>query len=1094
MSERIAAHAASPSLWLSSFNEATRLAGSRTELRRSLHHLRKAFEDIRVDGVLCLDGVPTVYLKDFDAPVTRDEVNNIQRRVWNHGVATLLIIRDPHRVLLFSAVVGPSRENAKAATEHPAFVDELDLASEALEQSDAFAAELVSGGFYRRYREKFFDRAKPVDRALANKLAVLADRLDSGKSRRAGVHRFLSRLIFTCYLTDRGIIRLEDYGARKGILSVADLFDSAEADEALQFLNESLFPRLRREFNGSLFEGDAGEGASWMDPDSSQRIRNFFAGDVSDSGQEVFGFWAFDFSVIPVETISSIYEQFLKGENERRQEETGAYYTPRNLAELLVATVVDAGEALLGKRVLDPSCGSGIFLVVLFNRMAEEWRLGNPDREIDQRFEALKGIFGQLCGIDLNETACRITCFSLYIAFLDQFDPRDLRLLKQEVAARKRRPLLPPLMVSSGTPVSANGFATVREGNYFNSEVLAGEQFDLIVGNPPWVSRKGEDPVALSWWKAAESGARTRAEFSPQDQIAVPFLWKTPIDLAPKGRACLILPSAIILNQTDAFQAQWFSSYSAPRILHLADYRRLLFENAIRPCFLLHFVNEELEGESWIEYLVPKFMRQDPRTGFIPVNAEDRRFVRTADLVAAARRGEAALVWKTRLWGTPRDLRLLDYLMSFPKLDDHAGRPREGKRWVKAQGFQPWYQVAYDAAPDTYGEPKPIHGKLSDSFISTADLTDTFLDPEVCTTLERGLKEIRCKGYKDSPDELRRASLDGFHRSPEGGIEPPLILINKGFTKVSFADFRVFYQDTVTGISAHLNPNDGPLLQFFTLLCRSKIAHYFQFHNAGSLASERTEVRVHELLRLPLPFPVDLPNPEHARKLLGRISTLAKKMREKIRKLHTDDEKELLHGETLKERRAKLVDELQSTVEPLLYDYFTLNEEEIALIEDTCAIFKPSATPTSYWKQIPTLKPASDDDLKCFSSVLVDSLNRRSRDEKKSADGASPFFVADYAHLNDEGLAVVTLRRNSRPTQSNRVGKVPADECRVALARLLGASGSKIGPFECQRGVIHSTPDAIYVIRQEPLVYWTRTSALNTADSIYAAIKTARSS
>lgn len=1081
-----------PAVWLKSFSETERMVASRPELRRSLHHLRKAFEELDVDGVLCLDGVPAVYLKDFDEPVSREEVNALQRRVWNHGVATLLAIREPHRVLLLSAVVGPSRENSDAVTDHPAYVDELNRASAALEQSDAFAADLVSGGFYRRHREKFFDKAKPVDRALAEKLAALASSLASGRVDRSAVHQFLSRLIFACYLTDRGIIRLEDYGAGVGTMSVADVFEGAEAGEAARFLNESLFPKLRREFNGSLFEEDPDGEMAWMDDDASRRIRKFFAGGEIKSNQEVFGFWAFDFSVIPVETISSIYEQFLKGEDERRQEETGAYYTPRNLAELVVATIMEAEEPLLGKRVLDPSCGSGIFLVILFNRMAEEWRLAHSKAEIGERFEALMAVFGQLCGIDLNETACRITCFSLYIAFLDQFDPRDLRLLKQEVAARKRRPLLPPLMVTVGKPAMAHGFATVREGNYFDPEAVAGEGFDLIVGNPPWVSRKGEDAVALSWWKSARTKARTRAEFSPQDQIAVPFLWKVPGDLAPKGRSCLILPSAILLNKTDKFQAQWFSNFSVSRILHLADYRRLLFENASRPCFLLNFSKEPPGAKSQIEYFVPKFMRQDPRTGFIPVNAEDRRFIRPADLIAAAQREEAALIWKTRLWGTPRDWRLLDYLMSFPKLCDRAGRPGGVKRWVKAKGFQPWYQVAFDAAPETYGPPKPIEGKLSDSFVATTALTDAFLDPEVCTTLEQHLRKVRCKGYVSSSDELKRANLQGFRRSPQGGFEPPMILINKGFTKVSFSSFRVFYQDAVTGISAHSCPDDGPLLEFFTFLFRSKLAHYFQFHSAGSLASERTEVRVHELLRLPLPFPEDLPNPEHARKLLQRIESEASTVREKIRELHRDDDK-TLQSENLKIRRAKLVDQLQSAVEPLLYEYFGLNEEEVMLIEDTCTVFKPSATPTSMWKAIPTLQTVSGSDLARFSTVISDSLNTRSERERDAPVAGIPFFMADYGHLEREGLAVVTLRRRDNEKEGGTPDFLSSSAVRTALERLLRASASKIGPFDCQRGIIHSTPDAIYIIRQDRMVYWTRTAALNTADAIYGGIKTSRS-
>ncbi|MGG2309848.1 N-6 DNA methylase, partial [Salmonella enterica] len=78
----------------------------------------------------------------------------------------------------------------------------------------------------------------------------------------------------------------------------------------------------------------------------------------------------FKFNVIPVEFISYIYEVFLN----EQQKKNGIYYTPKKLAQLIVDDVIFESQT---GTVLDPSCGSGMFLIVAFQRLFEnskhEW-------------------------------------------------------------------------------------------------------------------------------------------------------------------------------------------------------------------------------------------------------------------------------------------------------------------------------------------------------------------------------------------------------------------------------------------------------------------------------------------------------------------------------------------------------------------------------------------------------------------------------------------------------------------------------------------------------------------------------------------------
>ena len=98
-----------------------------------------------------------------------------------------------------------------------------------------------------------------------------------------------------------------------------------------------------------------------------QTLCEFFHGTDVRTGQGRF--WPYDFGYIPVETISAIYEHFLKSDDDR----AGAFYTPRFLADIVLDTALEGTRSLVGKTFLDPACGSGIFLVGLFNRLAWDW-------------------------------------------------------------------------------------------------------------------------------------------------------------------------------------------------------------------------------------------------------------------------------------------------------------------------------------------------------------------------------------------------------------------------------------------------------------------------------------------------------------------------------------------------------------------------------------------------------------------------------------------------------------------------------------------------------------------------------------------------
>ena len=52
-----------------------------------------------------------------------------------------------------------------------------------------------------------------------------------------------------------------------------------------------------------------------------------------------------------------------------------------------------------------------------------------------------------LCGVDIHPTACLVTCFSLYLAFLDQMEPKEIMELREVLAKNTNKKLLPRIFL-----------------------------------------------------------------------------------------------------------------------------------------------------------------------------------------------------------------------------------------------------------------------------------------------------------------------------------------------------------------------------------------------------------------------------------------------------------------------------------------------------------------------------------------------------------------------------------------------------------------------------------------------------------------------
>ena len=184
----------------------------------------------------------------------------------------------------------------------------------------------------------------------------------------------------------------------------------------------ALFDQLAEDFNGDTFPVDDEERAR-VHEDHLQRLLGFLVGEPSN--QQLLFFFAYRFDVIPIELISSIYEEFY-GERKGKEQNQASHYTPAPLVEFVLSqTLTPDVLAQEPPRVMDASCGSGIFLVESFRRMVRHKVAEQGGRRLT-RTQLRKILRQQIAGMDINEEAVRVAAFSLYLAFLHYQKPREI--------------------------------------------------------------------------------------------------------------------------------------------------------------------------------------------------------------------------------------------------------------------------------------------------------------------------------------------------------------------------------------------------------------------------------------------------------------------------------------------------------------------------------------------------------------------------------------------------------------------------------------------------------------------------------------------
>ena len=628
----------------------------------------------------------------------------------------------------------------------------------------------------------------------------------------------------------------------------------------------------------------------------------------------------------------------------------------------------------------------------------------------------------RLHGRDIDDGAVRVAVFSLYVALLQEVEPPDIRRLM------KRGRLLPELWGR-----------TLRAQDFFDASE-AGLQADVVVGNPPWTSRRAPDRSSITW--CAEHDLPM-----PGNEGAWGFVWKSLRHLRSGGMVGFLLPAMGFLHnhgrKAVAARNRLARVARLLRVVNFADLRFQLFEGAVRPAALMIFGESEAQAPGYrFDYWTPKADLNLRMGRVITLSGADKGSVTSRQI------GEDPFVFKRRLWMSEPEAKLFGYLTSLPSLGERVLEYRKvysriglfTDRWVVGNGFQP-------VKEDHLGK-EGYRTERSAVIPNVRHLPIDAFQP-----LAQDSEHL--DGFDDGHRGIVRRR--GFER----GFDGPRVLVPRGIRsgdrrlRASYVDVPLAFKDILLAVSAPADETTNAKL--LTALLSSKLLFWFTFHGTASFGSERPEVKQSELLRLPFPAPADLgaESGAAAEELVSVVDEACGRARQHF----------LLQGDN---------GDLLSRVDGPCYRYFGLNEEEIALVEDAVDNVIPCVQPHR-GTSVDLRRGVDRFDREAYVSTLVSSL--------------SPWFDENAA------VNVVLEARNGdlallRLSLVDRAGREPYQERDVhdvgsALRRLATQINVPLpGNFQLVPDFRLFLGNSLYLVKPLQRRFWLRSTAIADADAL----------
>ena len=258
-----------------------------------------------------------------------------------------------------------------------------------------------------------------------------------------------------------------------------------------------------------------------------------------------------------------LYQELIHSDS---RHDAGEYYTPKWLVQNIIDDIWGKIENLFQKtkhvRILDPSCGSGIFLIYILNKGIN---LGI--------FSTVDDIICSIYGFDINNLSLNMAKanFLLILILNPNLNIIDLTELKINPFRN-----INTLITINSKKKLENYLEGTMQPDVFNS-------FDILIGNPPWLTLKSiqnlnYQEVIKNQFFSYKLITKKQTHLFTQLEIASLFYNKSiDLYLKQKGLICFVMPKSVILHtkQNESFQKFLFPKSKLVKIWDLQNIQNL---------------------------------------------------------------------------------------------------------------------------------------------------------------------------------------------------------------------------------------------------------------------------------------------------------------------------------------------------------------------------------------------------------------------------------------------------------------------------------------------------------------------------------------
>jgi hypothetical protein len=618
-------------------------------------------EQTMPNAFFCFDNKPMILF--FENPKNKKKLH---KHIWNFNETPIVIILENGSIEIFNGFRVNELGDDKGFLVKIGNQEKL---------NDFTYFKLVTGKVWEIYQNELAYANRVDYRLLTNikdaRLLILnkfpeTENEETQKIYSKITNALLGKLIFVRYLIDRRVIL--NFNNQPKIWTNDDfcklLRNTKKTQDFFNYLADK-----ETGFNGDLFSIEKKEYGIIPNEAYSILINLLQSQDIGTGQLSLFDLY--DFSVIPIEFISNVYESFLgiekkekiiKEEKENKEKkDDGVHYTPLFLVDYILSETVEKRLAEINDtncKVLDPACGSGVFLVETLRKLLERYKEKNMkiyENNKEQFKKDIKNIVKEnIYGIDKDASAVQVAIFSIYLTLLDYLNPPEIRTFK-----------FPELL---NTNFFCDDF--FNEKADFNDK-LKEKDFSFIIGNPPWMRGRNEKntPLYLTYIKNRKENEKENLKSKKpiinigNKEIAQAFLLRTSDFSTVNTKCSLIVTSKVLYNlKSKDFREYFLYNYLIERVFELAPVRREVFnksnDKAIAPACVLFFyyANSQDTDNNLIEHITLKPSRFFSMFNIFTINHHDIKTVQQNRLK------KYDWLWKVLVYGSYLDFNFINRL------------------------------------------------------------------------------------------------------------------------------------------------------------------------------------------------------------------------------------------------------------------------------------------------------------------------------------------------------------------------------------------------------------------------------------------------